>query len=188
MDFAERQEAVEQAEESIERTTSSREEIGAFVIFGLLVSVIISTIIIFGLQKSKEAKISGLSEQIQSEVKSQLTTLAKEQKEITTVLNQLDALSLALTSRVKHSLLFADLKSHQLKKSQWSQVSVEGKTVSITGSADDFEGVAKAVAALRDMKAAESVKLTSAGLNEETKKVDFSLTVTLDIDQYNYSK
>lgn len=187
MDFAERQKAVEQAEESIERATSSRGETAAFVIFGLLLAVVVGTVIIFGLQKSKEAKISSLSGQIQSEVRDQLATLSKEQKEITTVLGQLDALSTALSSRVKQSLLFNDLKAHQLKKSRWSQVSIENKVVTITGSADDFGSVAKAVAALRGMKAVESIKLASANLNQDTQKVEYSLSITLNTKQYEYA-
>lgn len=187
MDLTESQKGVAEAEEGIEEETGNRtEDAVAFFIFGIFAAVIISVLIIFAFQKQKEMKVASLDSQIKSDVTDQLETLTAEKKQMETVLGQLDALITALDSRIKHSTLITDLKANQFKRSLWSSLSVGKSEITINGSADSLEDVAKAVAALRKVKALQDVELTGSTVNADTQKVDFTVTSKVDKKLYKY--
>jgi len=176
---------VEQTEENIEKTTTHKtEEAVSYFLVGLFGATIISVLILLGIQKGKEMKIATYDQQIKTEVTDQLIALAPEKKQMETVLSQLDALTIALTSRVKYSSMMTDFENNTFKKSLWTNFSLSQNTISINGTADDYESAAKAAASYRNIKAVRDVKLTSATSNEESKKVDFVLSITFDSSLY----
>ncbi|MDH4358529.1 MAG: hypothetical protein OEV37_01080 [Candidatus Berkelbacteria bacterium] len=178
---------VKETEEEIGSATKkagSKEEAAAYFIIGLFLACIVSMIAVFALMKSKEAKISNLEEQIQNEVTGPLKELESEEKEVASVLGQIETLTSALTERVKYASLINDLKSNLYKKSLWGQFSFQKDTAAITGTVDSFEDLAKTVSVYKKMKGAQDVQLTGVSVNAETKKIDYSLTIKLDMSLY----
>jgi len=178
---------VQETEEEIGGATKGaghKEEAVAYFIIGLFLACIVSMIAVFALIKSKEAKVSNLEEQIQSEVTSPLKDLEKEEKEVASVLGQIETLTKALTERVKYASLINDLKSNLYKKALWSQLSFQKDTATISGSVDTFEDLAKTVSVYKKMKGVGEVQLTSASVNTETKRIDYGLTIKLDMSSY----
>jgi Tfp pilus assembly protein PilN len=141
-----------------------------------------------GMQKSKQNKLLTLDQQIAEEVATPLKSLEDEQIKNTTILAQLAALNTALSGRTRFSQLLSDLKANQYKKSLWSDFSVQNSTISISGKVDSYQDVAKAVAAMRNIKAVTDVKLSSASADKESAKVTFMVTITYDPSLYKVTQ
>lgn len=162
----------------------SKDDVVAYFIFGIALAAIIAIIPVLIISKTKQSKIASLDTQIQQEVTDQLKALEKEQGDQVVVAKQVNALSSALASRTKNSQILEAFAKSTLKKSKWSSMTLAGGAFSISLSADNFDDMAKAVAAYRKMDSVKSAKLTSAVKNEESGKVDFSLEFTVDTKPY----
>ncbi|MCX6809944.1 MAG: PilN domain-containing protein [Candidatus Berkelbacteria bacterium] len=160
------------------------EEMTAFFIIGLAVAVVAGTVFVLANISSKKAKITSLDQQIASDVTAPLKTMEKESKQSDQVLAQIDALTLAVSKKVKYAQAIKDLRDNQYKNSQWTSFSFNNGKISISGNSDSFEGVSKSVVAIRQTKSVTDVKLISVNINAETQKVEFALEVTLNMDLY----
>lgn len=162
----------------------SKDDIVAYFIVGISLAIIVSIIPILIISKTKQSKIAALDTQYQDTVTTQLATLKKEQISQAAVSKQIDALTTALASRMKNSALIEDLSRNTLKKAKWTAMTLNGDSVSLNLTTDNFEDMAKSVAAYRGMDAVSSVKLSSANSNEASGKVDFAVELMVDLSAY----
>lgn len=164
--------------------STSREDVVAYFIFGIALAAIVSIVPVLVISKTKESKIASLEQQYKQEVTDQLESLKKEQKDQVLMARQIDALSVALQSRIKNSQLLEAFGRNTLKKTKWTALTLSDSSVSMSLVADNFDDVAKTVSAYRGMESVKSVRLTSAASNEESGKIDFAVDVTVDMSQY----
>jgi len=155
-----------------------------YFLIGLSAAVIISAIYLLAAYKTKQMKIATLVQQIEEEVTVPLKNLASDKKQSDIVLKQLETLTTALSGKIRYSKMLGDLTAKQYKKSRWSSFTYQGDTISIAGQADNYEGAAKAVMAMRLPKAVQDVKISSATGDEKEKKVNFSVSLKVNPDLY----
>jgi len=165
--------------------THDREETIAYFIVGIFIAVLIAVLFSIFFLKQKEAKLTSLDEEINQSVTQPLQSYGGTLIKVVTILAQLDALNAALNSRIKYSSILTDLANLEFKKSRWTSVALQkDDTMVISGSADSFEDVAKAVIALRSLKAATDTKLSSANVNAESGKIDFVVNLKINKTMY----
>lgn len=155
----------------------------SYFVIGIFAGVLVAIILMMAWQKSKEYKISAQNQTI-SDLDKNLQSVEGQQNQGVGLLKQLDIFSLVLNGRYKQSTLLDDLRKNQYKKSKWTNLSFQKSSVIISAQADSFEDVAKSVTALKSLKAVKDVTLTSAGINSDTKKVEFEMTVLVDMSAY----
>lgn len=184
MDISDQKRILDSVKESITETTQKTEESASYFIIGLASAILVAVIIILAAVSGKNAQIDTYDQQIKTDVTDQLKNLEKEQKQISSVFTQLDALETSLTKRLKYSQVLSDLGKNQYQKSRWTSITVKGEAVSISGEADGFEDVAKTVVGLKNLKSIKAVKLTSATLNQEKAVVGYVIDLTVDLKEY----
>lgn len=162
----------------------SKDDIIAYFIIGISLAIVVSVIPVLVISKTKQSKIAALDTEYQDTVTTQLATLKKEQASQAAVAAQIDALTSVLASRMKNSALIEDLGKNTLKRAKWTAVTLNGDSVSLNMTVDNFEDMAKAVAAYRNVSSVSSVKLTSASSNEGSGKVDFAVELKVDLSAY----
>lgn len=167
-----------------EAEPQKRDELLSYFVLGVFVALMAFCVIMMGMQRTKQNKLIALDNQIEEDVTAPLKSLENEQIESATILKQLTALNIALSDRTKFSQLLSDLKSNQYKKSLWSDFNIQDGTISISGKVDSYQDVAKAVAAMRNIKAVTDVKLSSAVYDRDSSKVTFMVTVSYDPSLY----
>jgi len=155
----------------------------SYFVIGIFAGVLVALILMMAWQKSKEYKISALDQTV-ADTDKNLKALDDQESQSIGLLKQLDIFSVALSGRYNHSTILNDLRANQYKKSKWTSLSFSKDGVVVSAQTDSFEDVAKSVSALKNMKAVKEVNLTSAGLNSETKKIDFEMTVLIDLSAY----
>lgn len=170
-----------------ESVESGRDEVLSYFVIGVFIGVVVLSISFLAIEKARKYKISSLSRQIQQEVDVPMQSLAKEKVLNDEVVKQLDVLTSVLTGRVKYSKLFDDLKSKQLKKSLWTNFTLQKDNIVITAKADNYADVAKSIAAIRQVKAVKDVKLSSATYDKESNKVNFTANISYDASLYKAS-
>lgn len=173
--------------EAAEEEKESSEEIAAYFIFGVLLAIVISFAVILGLQKAKDSKIATLNQEIEEQVTAPLKSLQKEQKQIEDIKKQLDTLTLALGSREKCYQIFNDVALNLYKKTRLSDLQVKKDEITIKGTTDNLDDATKTIIALKKMKSAKDVELTSVSLNADTEKVDYTATIKIDLSLYKES-
>lgn len=174
------QEVIEAQEDIVESKRNEREQAAAYAVMGLFFGVLIATLSLLFLDKQKQSTISSLDQQIQQEVTTPLASLAKDEQKVETVTKQLASLNSALSSRLKFATILDDLRKRAYGKSAWTALSYKDNEFAISGYTDNFEELNKAVVAVKSAPSVKETKLTNATINEETKKVEFSLTVIVD--------
>lgn len=174
------QEVIETQEDIVESKRNEREQAASYAVMGLFFGVLIATLSLLFLDKQKQSTISTLDQQIQQEVTAPLASLAKDEQKVGTVTKQLTSLNNALSSRLKFATILDDLRKRAYGKSAWTALSYKDNEFSISGYTDNFEELNKAVTAVKSAPSVKETKLTNASINEETKKVEFSLTVIVD--------
>lgn len=185
MDGAPQSQGVTDASKDIASSYStSKEDVVAYFIFGIALAAIVAIVPILIISKTKESKIASLEEQYKQDVTDQLSALKKEQKDQVLMAKQIDALSAALDSRIKNSQLLEAFGKNTLKKTKWTALTLDDGSLSLSLTADNFDDVAKAVSAYRNMDSVKSVKLNSATNNEASGKIDFAVSVSVDMSQY----
>lgn len=155
----------------------------SYFVIGIFAGVLVALVLMMAWQKSKEYKISALDQTV-TDTDKNLKSLDDQESQSIGLLKQLDIFSVALSGRYSQSTILNDLRSNQYKKSKWTSLSFSKDGVVVSAQADSFEDVAKSVSALKNMKAVKEVNLTSAGLNSQTKKIDFEMTVLVDLSSY----
>jgi len=183
----EKEKLLQSVKRDIGDTGNSTSDSFSYFIIGLFCAVLILVIIVFALERSKENKLASLEETYKVDVTEPLKTLEKEQKESDNAVKQLEILTLALSKRIKYSQLMADITSHQFKKSFWQSFTLRKEKISILGSADSYDDVAKSIAAFRSLKAVKDVSLKAANKDEDTGKFNFSAEITVDLSMYQYA-
>lgn len=183
-DFDQAREMNEAKKEVSSSVLSTKDEIVAFFIFGIAIAAVVCVIPILAISRTKEAKIASLDQRYQQEVAAQIESLEKEQKDRASVISQIDALSSALSSRTKNSQIFEALNKYTFKKSKWTDFSLDGGQVSLTLVTDSFDDAARAVATFRQMDSVEKVKLTGSSADEETKKIESNIEISMDITSF----
>lgn len=186
MQEEEKQKFLHSVKNDINFDDNKSSDIFSYFVIGLFCAVIVLIIVVFGLQKSKQVKLASIDTAIASDVTEPLKSLEKEKQQSDIVAKQLEVLTTALSSRVKYSQLMSDLTANQYKKSKWTSFAFQSTAISLSGSADSFDDVAKTVAAFRVMKAVQDISLKSVSLNQDSKKVDFTLEITVNKTLYNY--
>jgi Tfp pilus assembly protein PilN len=164
---------------------SSQEKI-AFFIIGLALAVVACSIYVFGSQKYKNSQISSLDQQINDEVTTPLKNLSEEKAQADLVLSQIDALTTSLSKRIKYDQILKDFRDNQYKSARWTSFGFNdnGKKITISGVAGNFDDVAKTVAAIKGMKAVQDVKLVSVSINADSKEVNFTIDAEVDFSPY----
>lgn len=155
----------------------------SYFVIGILAGVLVAIVLMMAWQKSKEYKISALDQTILDTDKD-LKSLGDQESQSVGLLKQLGIFSVALSGKYKYSSFLNDLRSYQYKKSKWTNLSFSKDAVVIGAQADSFEDVAKSVAALKNMKAIKEINLSSASLDPQTNKIDFEMTVVIDLTSY----
>lgn len=185
MDGAPQSQGVTDASKDIASSYStSKEDVVAYFIFGIAFAAIIAIVPVLIISKTKESRIASLEQQYKQDVTDQLSALKKEQKDQVLMAKQIDALSVALDSRIKNSQLLEAFGKNTLKKTKWTALTLDNGALSLSLSADNFDDVAKTVSAYRNMESVKSVKLTSATNNESSDKIDFAINISVDMSQY----
>lgn len=160
-------------------------EVGvSYLIVGVSIAILLGGILTFGSVKSKQSTVDSLMVSIENDVTAPLAALEKEQKQIATIKNQLDSLKTALDSREQFGKLLSTISSNILKKSSLTSLAVQDEDITMSGSANSYADVSKVVAAYRQVDVVTDVKLSSASLNAETDKIDFSLTIKVDRSKF----
>lgn len=183
----EKEKLLQSVKRDISSTENSTSDGFSYFIIGLFCAVFILVIIVIGLGRSKENKLLSLDETYKTEVTEPLKALSNEQKASDNAIDQIDILTAALSKRIKYSLLMTDIVSKQFKKSVWQSFTLKKDTVSILGSADSYDDVAKSIAALRSLKAVQDVSLKAASKDENSSKINFTAQLKLDLKSYQYS-
>lgn len=170
--------------EDIEQASESPEIGISYLIVGVSLAVLVGAILTFASVKSKQSTIDSLKVSIENDVTAPLAALSQEQKQVTTIKNQLSSLKTALNSREQFGKILAAISVNLLKSSMLTSVSVQEEDITMSGSADNYSDVAKLVAAYRQVAVVKEVQLSSATLNEESDKVDFSLSLKIDRSKF----
>lgn len=170
--------------EDIEQVAESPETGISYLIVGVSLAVLVGAILTFASVKSKQSTIDSLIVSIENDVTAPLATLSQEQKQVATIKNQLSSLKTALNSREQFGKVLATISNNLLKNSMLTSAVVQEENVTMSGSADNYSDVTKLVAAYRQVTAVEEVQLSSATLNEESDKVDFSLSLKIDRSKF----
>jgi hypothetical protein len=167
-------------------TGESSQEKVAFFIIGLALAVVACSIYVFGSIKYKNSQISSLDQQINDEVTTPLKNLSEEKAQADLVLSQIDALTTSLSKRIKYDQILKDFRDNQYKNARWTSFgfSNDDKKITISGSAGNFDDVAKTVAAVKGMKAVQDVKLVSVSINTDSKEVNFTVDAEVDFSPY----
>lgn len=155
-----------------------------YFVIGLSIATILVSIFAFALSMSKDSQIASLDAQIEEQVTVPLNNLAKERKQVTAISSQLDVLSTALSARTKYALLIKDLATNTYNKSKWTGIDYSQEKIILSGSADDFMGVSKAVSAFENFKSIKSINLTSVNIEEESGAVEY--VIELEVDKTGY--
>ncbi len=155
----------------------------SYFVIGIFAGVLIAIVFMMAWQKSKEVKLSAQNQTL-ADLDKNLKTLENEHSQSIGLLKQLDIFSLVLAGRYKQSSILDDLRKNQYKKSKWTNLSFSKSSIVVGAQADNFEDVAKSVAAFKNMKAVKDVTLTAASINSDTKKVEFEMTLMVDLDLY----
>lgn len=155
-----------------------------YFIIGLSIATIVVSIFTFALSMSKDSQIASLDAQIEEQVTTPLNNLAKERKQVTAISSQLEVLNTALSGRTKYALLVKDLATNTYNQSRWTGIDYTQEKIVLSGSADDFLGVSKAVSAFEGFGSVESVNLTSVNIEEESSAVEYVLE--LEVNQEGY--
>lgn len=164
---------------------SKTPEVGvSYLIVGVSIAILLGAILTFGSIKSKQSTVDSLIVSVENDVTAPLASLAKEQSQIVTIKSQLDSLKTALDSREQFGKLLSTVSSNILKKSYLTSLAVQDEDITMAGSADSYADVSKVVAAYRQVDVVTDVMLSSASLNDETNKIDFSLTVKVDRSKF----
>ncbi len=165
---------------------SGGQEKAVYFVIGLSIATLLASLFVFGLKSSKISQISSLDIQIEEQVTAPLKTLAKEEKQVTAIGNQLDVLSTALSSRIKYGQIFKELALNTYKKIKWVSVDYSEERVVINGAADDFISASKAVTAFENFDAVKKVDLTSANIDESSGSIQFALELEIDETGYKF--
>lgn len=163
---------------------TSKEDIVAYFVLGVSIAAIVSILPILIISRTKQSKIASLDTQYQENVATQLVSLKQEKADQEAISKQISALTSALSSRTENSLFLAALSKNTFKRSKWTAMTMSDDTVSLSISADSYDDMAKTVSAYRAMDSVKSVKLTSAGRNDSSGKIDFSLELSFDKSLY----
>jgi len=166
---------------------SGRDEVLSYFIIGVFLGVIVLAISFLTIEKTRQYKISSLTKQIQQDVDVPMKSLAKEKIQNDEIVKQLSTLTSVLAGRVSYFKLFEDLRNGQFKKSLWTNFALQKDSITISAKADNYADVAKAVAAIRQVKAVTDVKLSSASLDKETNKISFTVNISYDPSLYKAS-
>lgn len=173
--------------EDIEQASESPEIGISYLIVGVSLAVLVGAILTFASVKSKQSTIDSLKVSIENDVTAPLAALSQEQKQVTTIKNQLSSLKTALNSREQFGKILATISVNLLKSSMLTSAVVQEDNITMSGSAGNYIDVAKLVAAYRQVAVVEEVQLSSATLNEESDKVDFSLSLKIDRSKFKMS-
>jgi Tfp pilus assembly protein PilN len=157
----------------------------SYFVIGIFAGILLVLIFSMAWQKSKQYKIDSLNQKV-ADLNNQLKSLEGQEDQSDTLLQQIDIFTSALSGRVKQSQFLGDLRSYQYKKSRWTGLNFSKNTVVINAQVDNFDDMAKAVVAMRSLKAAKDVEVTAVNINQESKKVEFIMTITLDTVLYQY--
>ncbi len=177
---------LESVRRSVDVGENSTTEGFSYFLVGLFFAVFIIIIVIFGMEKLKTNKLASLEEVYKSDVTAPLEAMSKEQAESDTAVKQLEVLTMALGGRIKYSQLMNDMTAGQYKKSLWSAFTLRKDTISIQATADTFDDAARSVAAFRSLEAVEDASLKAVKVDENTKKVNFTIQITFDPSLYKY--
>jgi Tfp pilus assembly protein PilN len=170
-----------------ESSGSGRDEVLSYFIIGVFVGVVVLAVSFLTIEKTRQSKISSLSQQMQQEVDVPMQSLATEKVQNDEIIKQLSTLTSVLAGRVDYSKLFDDLRGGQYKKSLWTNFALQKDSITITAKADNYADVAKAVAALRQLKAVKDVSLSSASLDKESGKINFTVNISYNPSLYKAS-
>jgi len=171
--------------DAIEDSATQGTESGvALLVIGVSLAVMIGSLITFGSLKSKQSAIDSLDLSIKNDVTAPLAALEKEQEQIATIKSQLGSLKTALNSREEFGKILSDISSNQIKKSQLTTLSIQENDVALSGSVDNYSDLSKLVAAYRNLSTISEVKLSSATTSDESKKIEFSMSMKIDRSKY----
>jgi len=177
---------LESVRKSVDVGENSTTEGFSYFLIGLFFAVLIIIIVIFGMEKLKTNKLASLEEVYKSDVTAPLESMSKEKAESDIAVKQLEVLTMALGGRIKYSQLMNDMTASQYKKSLWSAFTLRKDTISIQATADSFDDAARSVAAFRSMEAVKDASLKAVNVDENTKKVNFTIQITFDSSSYKY--
>ncbi len=170
--------------DDIEQVSKTPEVGVSYLIVGVSIAILLGAILTFGSIKSKQSTVESLDVSIENDVTAPLASLKKEQKQISTIKNQLDSLKIALDSREQFGKLLSTVSSNILKKSSLISLAVQDEDITMSGSADSYADVSKVVTAYRQVDIVTDARLSSASLNTETQKIDFSLAIKVDRSKF----
>ena len=184
MDQGEKNKLLESFKSEVTETEDTKETSVAFVLIGLAIAVVVAVVVLFAFNSSKNNQLSALDQQIQNDVTVPLKNLAGEKKQTDSILDQISVLTTVLNKKLTLSQMLIDLSNNQYKLSRWSSLSYSQDKVTITAVADNFEDVLKTYNALKATKSVKSAKLVSTNINENTKKIEFTMEFSVNTDLY----
>lgn len=186
MDTQEQNKLLQSVKDDLSASRERSDEAVSYFIIGLSLAVIASIIFLLTYTSSKKSQIETYDEQIKNEVTTPLKTLEKEEGELSNISSQIDLLAASLSKRTKYSAILSDLAANQYKKSRWTGFNIKDGNLIIKGQADNFIDVAKSITAMKRLNSIKSIKLTNVNLDQDSKKIDFTVEAKADLKSYAF--